>query len=98
MLNIQSEQRFSVVHFNSQTSIVQFLLNQNIIFLHSLLICTEPATQNTCVFAFTFVAHGTTDLGYVLQHFQQHFFHDAYFERVIQIYLLCSTEYVYQTQ
>ena len=87
-----------MAHFHSQTSTVQFLLNLNIIFLYFLLFCTEPVTQNTYAFAYTVVAHGTTDMGYVLQHFQQHFFHDAYYETVKQIYLLFSTEYVYQTQ
>jgi len=37
-------------------------------------------------------------LGFIVRNFEQHFFHDAYLETVVQIYLLCSTECVYQTQ
>jgi hypothetical protein len=55
------------------------------IFLYSLLFCTEPVTQNTYSFAYAIVAHGTNDMGYILQHFHKQFFHDTSFETVMKI-------------
>jgi hypothetical protein len=52
--------------------------------------------QNFSTFLYIVHLHNTVDAGYFLQNFWWHLFCDTYFAKVLQMNILCSTEYISQ--